>query len=237
MADFRPLGAQGASGTAPALQIVRFHQQSAPETSSKSHSFVICVFGTDRQQIKKQMINWKPFKVCPVKASISKAAPRVKASASNLHAAPYCVALVAKTSAARPTILGSLRKHNPPFTINYKNSNIVQKPTLILGRCLLTRLSSVPTACSRPTAGGFRPAPLWFAIRIALPTLREVPPLYRCTSARQMMPAMLLQKTTGSLRSLYWADLREDKMINSGPGFWHIFGPSGPREPRERPWL
>ena len=129
------------------------------------------------------------------------------------------------------------QKTQPPFTINYKSSNIVQKPTLILGRCLLTRLSSVPTACSRPTAGGFRPAPLWFAIRFALPTLREVPPLYRCTSARQMMPAMLLQKTTGSLRSLYWADLREDKMINSGLGFWHIFGPSGPREPRERPWL
>ncbi len=25
-----------------------------------------------------------------------------------------------------------------------------------------------------------------------------------------------------------WADLREDKMINPAPGFWPIFGPSGP---------
>ncbi len=28
--------------------------------------------------------------------------------------------------------------------------------------------------------------------------------------------------------SRFWADLREDKMINQAPGFWPIFGPSGP---------
>ncbi len=31
--------------------------------------------------------------------------------------------------------------------------------------------------------------------------------------------------------------IREDKMIDSAPGFWPIFGPLGPRKPRERPRL
>ncbi len=34
-----------------------------------------------------------------------------------------------------------------------------------------------------------------------------------------------------------WADLRKDEMINPALGFWPIFGPPGPREPRERPRL
>ena len=30
------------------------------------------------------------------------------------------------------------------------------------------------------------------------------------------------------IRSPFWADLREDDMINPAPGFWPIFGPLGP---------
>ncbi len=56
LADFRPLGAHGAPRELrerPRLeQECRLRQQSAPETTYKSHSWALRVFGTDRKNIK-----------------------------------------------------------------------------------------------------------------------------------------------------------------------------------------
>ena len=42
------------------------HPKSDPETNYKSHSRAVCVFGTDRTNMKRSMINVRPLKVCPV---------------------------------------------------------------------------------------------------------------------------------------------------------------------------
>ena len=52
LADLRPSGWLREPRERPRVEkYCRLHQKSDPETNSKSHSWVLCVFGTDRKKI------------------------------------------------------------------------------------------------------------------------------------------------------------------------------------------